>query len=46
MLKFYDRMHSHLFIFNLQRGQAGLELVIAHQQLCLDRLLCTELTHL
>lgn len=39
-------MHSHLFILYLQRGQAGLQLVVAHQELCLDRLLCTHLTHL
>lgn len=41
-----DGKPSHLFIFNLQCGQAGLQLVVAHQQLRLDRLLCTELTHL
>lgn len=38
--------HSHLFIFYLQRGQARLQLVVAHQEFCLDRLLCTHLTHL
>lgn len=38
--------HSHLFIFYPQCGEARLQLVVAHQQLCLDRLLCTHLTHL
>lgn len=46
MYRFRDGMPSHLFIFNLQRGQAGLQLVVAHQQLRLDGLLGTELTHL
>lgn len=43
---FEHQIHPHLFIFNLERGQAGLQLVVAHQELCLDRLLRTHLTHL
>ena len=37
---------THLFILYLQRGQARLQLVMAHQKLSLDRLLCAHLTHL
>lgn len=45
-VQFLEELHSHLFIFNLQCGQARLQLVVAHQELCLDRLLSAQLTHL
>lgn len=37
---------THLFILNLESGQPGLQLVVPHKQLRLDRLLCTDLADL
>ena len=37
---------THLFILNLESGQPGLQLVVPHEQLRLDRLLCTDLADL
>lgn len=37
---------THLFILNLESGQPGLQLMVPHKQLCLDRLLCTDLADL
>lgn len=37
---------THLFILDLESGQPGLQLVVPHKQLRLDRLLCADLADL
>lgn len=42
----WGRKRAHLLILDFERGQSGLQLLVPEHELCLDRLLGADLTHL